>query len=258
MCIHKTFTMRYGRILLMNKLLVILILIPITVFANPTSGWQDSDGGGLLAILATLAIFIVPYVISRIINLFKPRSNLNDNIRSGTENEISEEATDKDEKEEPSHDQYANVYKRNAKELAKGMYIKEDNNPNTKINQPSTGSRDLIYILIILGLCVLMYYQYSQYRLDSYSRTTQCFTDVVPDSDVEFCNSFFEKQNERIIREDSVEIILGCWDENFSMCSTEDITYEECAKLGIAYCDAKHPEYMEFFEEEYEKSQKEL
>ena len=56
--------------------------------------------------------------------------------------------------------------------------------------------KDVTYILIIFVLCFLMYYQYSQYRLDSYSRTTQCFTDVVPDSDVEFCNSFFEKQKE--------------------------------------------------------------
>ena len=56
--------------------------------------------------------------------------------------------------------------------------------------------KDSIYISIILVLCFLMYYQYSQYRLDSYSRVVNCFRDVVPENDIDFCESFYEKHRE--------------------------------------------------------------
>ena len=56
--------------------------------------------------------------------------------------------------------------------------------------------KDSIYISIILILCFLMYYQYSQYRLDSFSRTVNCFRDVVPENDIDFCESFYEKHRE--------------------------------------------------------------
>ena len=56
--------------------------------------------------------------------------------------------------------------------------------------------KDTIYLLIILVLCFLMYYQYSQYRLDSHSRVVNCFRDVVPENDIDFCESFYEKHRE--------------------------------------------------------------
>lgn len=237
----------------MNIFRTILVLLPITVIANPTSGWQDSDGGGFFAILATLAIFIVPYVISRIFNLFKSEQNLNKKNGSQVDYDNSEQIVDKTENDKSSEDLYTNVYKKHAKELAKGMYIKEPNKPNRPAYQSTISGRDVIYILIIFGLCMLLFYQYSKYRQDSFSRTVQCFADEISEENYVYCNQFFENQKERIIREDSVEIILGCLDTQIAMCATEDITDNECIAIGMAYCDAKHPEYMKFFDEEYKK-----
>jgi len=51
--------------------------------------------------------------------------------------------------------------------------------------------KDLIYLLIIIGLLGAMYYQYNQYQEDSFSRITKCFADEV--EEVEWCEKFYDK-----------------------------------------------------------------
>jgi len=53
--------------------------------------------------------------------------------------------------------------------------------------------KDFIYLLIIAGLLAVIFVQYTKYREDSFSRITQCFADVVPDSEQDFCESIYEK-----------------------------------------------------------------
>ena len=55
--------------------------------------------------------------------------------------------------------------------------------------------KDIAYLLIITGLLVVMYFQYTKYQEDSYSRTVACFADVV--EEVEWCEEFYRKHNER-------------------------------------------------------------
>ena len=38
-----------------------------------------------------------------------------------------------------------------------------------------------------------MFVQYTKYKEDSFSRITQCFADVVPEAEQDFCESFYEK-----------------------------------------------------------------
>ena len=51
--------------------------------------------------------------------------------------------------------------------------------------------KDLIYLLIIIGLLGAMYYQYTQYQEDSFSRISKCFADKV--EEVEWCEKFYDK-----------------------------------------------------------------
>jgi len=51
--------------------------------------------------------------------------------------------------------------------------------------------KDLIYLLIIIGLLGVMYYQHIQYREDSFTRITGCFADEV--EEVEWCEKFYDK-----------------------------------------------------------------
>lgn len=51
--------------------------------------------------------------------------------------------------------------------------------------------KDLIYLLIIIGLLGVMYYQHIQYREDSFTRITGCFADEV--EEVEWCERFYDK-----------------------------------------------------------------
>ena len=51
--------------------------------------------------------------------------------------------------------------------------------------------KDLIYLLIIIGLLGAMYYQYTQYQEDSFSRITKCFADEV--EEVGWCEKFYDK-----------------------------------------------------------------
>jgi hypothetical protein len=55
--------------------------------------------------------------------------------------------------------------------------------------------KDIAYLLIITGLLVVMYFQYTKYQEDSYSRTVACFENVV--EEVEWCEEFYRKHNER-------------------------------------------------------------
>ncbi|MDC0961983.1 hypothetical protein OAR55_00900 [Gammaproteobacteria bacterium] len=166
----------------MKKLLLKVLFLPMITFANPTSGWQDSDGGGLLAIIATLAIFIVPVLISKIVSIFKTNKK-----ESETVNSIQKEISLNDVAQEPKkEDVYMNTYKKHAKELTKELYIKDN-------NKTDTSNREPFYILIILVLLIIMFVQYTKYREDSFSRITQCFADVVPDSEQDFCESIYEK-----------------------------------------------------------------
>ena len=169
----------------MKKLLLKVLFLPMITFANPTSGWQDSDGGGLLAVIATLAIFIVPVLISKIVSIFKTNKQESEIV-----NPIQKEISLSDVAEEPKEaDIYVDTHKKHAKELTKELYIKDDNY-NNKTN---TANREPFYILIILVLLIIMFVQYTKYREDSFSRITQCFADVVPDSEQDFCESIYEK-----------------------------------------------------------------
>lgn len=51
--------------------------------------------------------------------------------------------------------------------------------------------KDLIYLLIIIGLLGAIYYQYIQYQEDSFSRITKCFSDKV--EEVDWCEKFYDK-----------------------------------------------------------------
>jgi len=57
----------------------------------------------------------------------------------------------------------------------------------------NTSNREPFYILIILVLLIIMFVQYTKYKEDSFSRITQCFADVVPEAEQDFCESFYEK-----------------------------------------------------------------
>lgn len=51
--------------------------------------------------------------------------------------------------------------------------------------------KDVIYLLIIAGLLVVMYVQYSNYQNDSYTRVMDCFKDEV--KELEFCEAFYKQ-----------------------------------------------------------------
>tara|TARA_B100000963_G_scaffold48721_1_gene36959 strand:- start:4241 stop:4525 length:285 start_codon:yes stop_codon:yes gene_type:complete len=65
----------------MARFLAILTLVPQIVFSNPTSGWYEDysyhvgstdDFSVIPYVLILLAIFFGPYLISKIIDFFKP------------------------------------------------------------------------------------------------------------------------------------------------------------------------------------------
>ncbi|MDA9102558.1 hypothetical protein N9K13_04105 [Gammaproteobacteria bacterium] len=69
---------------IMKKLLLTLLL-PMMIYANPTSGWYEDSGDTNPWLLLLLpAIFLVPYLIGEIIDLFKskPKSNISENTES--------------------------------------------------------------------------------------------------------------------------------------------------------------------------------
>ena len=231
------------------KNLLLTLLLPIMVIANPTSGWNEDysygdttgDFSTFPYVLLLLAIFLGPYFISEIIDLFKSKPNTSEN----TESEIEAKNLKDIAVEE---DSFINAYKQSAKELNKEIWSKtnEDSDSN-KSKTFDNRSREPIYIAIIIGLLVLMNVQYTKYREDSYSRTQNCFRDVVPADDKEYCDTFIQEYKELSIKADAVEIIEGCFNESISMCENEDITFDECLGITDAFCTARHPEYMEHY-----------
>lgn len=233
--------------MIMKKLLLALLL-PIMVLANPTSGWNEDysygdttgDFSTFPYVLLLLAIFLGPYFISKIIDLFKSKPYISEN----TESEIEAKNLKDIAVEE---DSFINAYKQSAKEFNKEIWSKanEDSDSN-KSKTFDNRSREPIYIAIIIGLLVLMNVQYTKYREDSYSRTQNCFRDVVPADDKEYCDNFVQTYKELTIKADAVEIIEGCFEEQFSMCPS-DISEYECTGTSIAFCTARHPDYMEAY-----------
>ena len=94
------------------KKLLLTLLLPMIIYANPTSGWYEDSGDTNPWVLLLLpAIFLVPYLIGEIIDLFKskPKSNVIENTESETdiiENELDLE----DGIEKAKHPEHDKVY----------------------------------------------------------------------------------------------------------------------------------------------------
>jgi len=56
--------------------------------------------------------------------------------------------------------------------------------------------KDINYIGIIIALLIALFALNSQYKNDSYSRTLNCFKDIIMEP--EYCESFYEKLKEKI------------------------------------------------------------
>ena len=219
------------------KKLLLLILLPMMIYANPTSGWQDSanDTGGILFLLGAWALIFI-------IGGF---SMLKDKIFKQTAEEDTNKEMDIIENELDTEEDIAEA----KEQMLEGFNTEfvEENDIHMTTKEINNDSRDPIYILILLALCMFIYYQYSEYRQDSYSRTQNCFRDVVPADDKEYCDTFIQEYKELSIKADAVEIIEGCFNESISMCENEDITFDECLGITDAFCTARHPEYMEHY-----------
>jgi hypothetical protein len=218
------------------KKLLLLPLLPLMIYANPTSGWQDSanDTGGWLFLLGAWALIFI-------IGGF---SMLKDKIFKQTVEEDTNKETDIIDNELDTEEDIGKA----KEQMIKGFNTEsvEENDIQMTTKEINNDSRDPLYILIILALCMFIYYQYSEYRQDSYSRTQNCFRDVVPADDKEYCDNFIQEYKELSIKADAVEIIEGCFEEQFSMCPS-DISENECAETSIAFCTASYPDYMEHY-----------
>ena len=219
------------------KKLLLLPLLPLMIYANPTSGWQDSanDTGGWLFLLGAWALIFI-------IGGF---SMLKDKIFKQTVEEDTNKETDIIDNELDTEEDIAKA----KEQMLKGFNTEsvEENDIHMTTKEINNDHRDPIYILIILALCMFIHYQYSEYRQDSYSRTQNCFRDVVPADDKEYCDTFIQEYKELSIKADAVEIIEGCFNESIPMCENEDITFDECLGITDAFCTARHPEYMEHY-----------
>ena len=219
------------------KKLLLLPLLPLMIYANPTSGWQDSanDTGGWLFLLGAWALIFI-------IGGF---SMLKDKIFKQTVEEDTNKETDIIDNELDTEEDIAKA----KEQMLKGFNTEsvEENDIHMTTKEVNNDHRDPIYILIILALCMFIHYQYSEYRQDSYSRTQNCFRDVVPADDKEYCDTFIQEYKELSIKADAVEIIEGCFNESIPMCENEDITFDECLGITDAFCTARHPEYMEHY-----------
>ena len=112
----------------------------------------------------------------------------------------------------------------------------------------NTSNREPFYILIILVLLIIIFVQYTKYKEDSFSRITQCFADVVPDSEQDFCESFYNKyRDSKVTMSEAETVINDCWDERISYCKDE-VLGDECTFGSYKYCQAKHPEHWEILE----------
>jgi len=228
----------------MKKLLALILIFPI-LSANPTSGWQNSandSGGWLFLIGAWILIFIVGGFANLKDKFYEAR-------RTKVEHDISEdeEINENDDYLDDNlskEDAFVDTYKKHAKKIAKELYVKEDNNPKSQMN---VVSREPFYVLTILVLLVGMYFQYTKYREDSFSRITQCFADVIPDTEQDFCESFYEKyRDSKITLSDADTVIHDCWDERLLFCKQEGLG-DECTFGTMNYCKTKHPDHWEVY-----------
>ena len=221
----------------MKKLLALLIISPFT-YSNPTSGWQDSlsDSGGWFFLLGAW-VFIL--VVGGFLNLkdkfTKPE------IKLDTSKDEESVFTEEEPKEK---DIYVDTYKKHAKEFVKEPYVRENKNM-----QMNTGSREPFYMVTILALLIIMFVQYTKYREDSFSRITQCFADEVPDSEQDFCESFYEEYRDpKITLSEAEKVITDCWDERIMYCKEEALG-DECTFRAFEYCAVKHPEHWKIMED---------
>lgn len=218
----------------MKKLLALVLVTPF-IQSNPTGAWREdmydssySYGGGIWPYL------LIGFVVFLIYAFF---ANWYDEYKE-------KKAAQKTEFQDIKTKMNEEMQKDSMQEIKK-----EIPNPVNKSSSSPNGRREPIYILIILVLCMLMYYQYSQYRLDSHSRVVNCFRDVVPDNDLDFCESFYEKHREpKISMKEAEKVIIGCWDEQISYCKKEDLG-DECTFGAFEYCAVKHPEHWKIMEE---------
>ena len=143
------------------KKLLLLLLLPMMIYANPTSGWNEDysygdttgDFNTFPYVLLLLAIFLVPYFIGQIIDLFKsnPKSNVIENTEPETN--IIENELDIEEDIGKAEEQMIKAF--NTESV-------EENDIHMTTKEINNDSRDPIYILIILALCMFIYYQYSE------------------------------------------------------------------------------------------------
>ena len=140
----------------------------------------------ILGVIWIIGWLVIPMLYG--IFITAPKQFMNGELTKSKHEDVNENKSNTQE-EPKEEDIYVNTYKKHAKELTKELYIKDDNN-NNKTN---TANREPFYILIILVLLIIMFVQYTKYREDSFSRITQCFADVVPDSEQDFCESIYEK-----------------------------------------------------------------
>jgi len=113
----------------------------------------------------------------------------------------------------------------------------------------NTSNREPFYILIILVLLIIMFVQYTKYKEDSFSRITQCFADVVPDGEKDFCESFYEKHRDpKITLSEAEKVMSDCWNERISYCKEEALG-DECTFGSYNYCQVKYPDHWKILED---------
>ena len=139
----------------------------------------------ILGVIWIIGWLVIPMLYGIFIKA--PKQFMDGELTKPKHEDVNENKSDTEE-EPKEKDIYVDTYKTHAKEFIKEPYVREDNN-----TQMNTGSREPFYIVIIFVLLIIMFVQYTKYREDSFSRITQCFADVVPDSEQDFCESIYEK-----------------------------------------------------------------
>ena len=217
------------------------------IYANPTSGWYEDSGDTNPWVLLLLpAIFLVPYLIGEIIDLFKskPKSNVIENTESETD--IIENELDLEDGIEKAKEQMLKGF--NPASVEKNEHREFNNIDNIK----PINSREYFYVSIIIILLVALYSLYTQYQNDSYTRVMNCFKDEVKEP--KFCQAFYKQYTQKnlISAEKAEEVILDCWDERLLYCKEESLG-DECTFGTMAYCKAKHPEHDKVYVKRFDK-----
>ena len=171
------------------KKLLLLLLLPMMIYANPTSGWQDSindTGGWLFLVGAWALIFIVGGL-----------SLLKDKIFKQTAEEDINKETDIIENEIDIEEDIGKIKEQMLKGFNSAFVEKNNNREFNNMDDNKKrifNSRDYFYISIILILLIALYSLYTQYQNDSYTRVMDCFRDEVKEP--EFCQEFYEQFKE--------------------------------------------------------------